>query len=135
MKVVKSFYFRQVALVLALTMLVLGSIPAKSMALVVGSEAVVAATAEQAREADIARVQRVLESKLVADKLQQAGLSEAEINERLGNLSDSELHSFASQLESLYPGGDALSAIIALLIIVILVMVVLKLADRKIIIR
>ncbi|MBW7957466.1 MAG: PA2779 family protein [Deltaproteobacteria bacterium] len=135
MKVVKSFYFRQVALVLAFTMLVLGSIPTKSMALVIGSDAVVAAAAEKAREADIARVQRVLESKLVADKLQQAGLSEAEINERLGKLSDAELHSFASQLESLYPGGDALSAIIALLIIVILVLVVLKLADRKIVIR
>ncbi|WKZ33368.1 MAG: PA2779 family protein [Thermodesulfobacteriota bacterium] len=136
MKVVKSFYFRQVALVLAFTMLVLGSIPTKSMALVIGSDAVVAAVAaEEAREADIARVQRVLESKLVADKLQQAGLSEAEINERLSKLSDSELHSFASQLESLYPGGDALSAIIALLIIVILVLVVLKLADRKIVIR
>lgn len=136
MKVVKSFYFRQVALVLAFTMLVLGSIPTKSMALVIGSDAVVAAAAaEEAREADIARVQRVLESKLVADKLQQAGLSEAEINERLSKLSDSELHSFASQLESLYPGGDALSAIIALLIIVILVLVVLKLADRKIVIR
>ncbi|MBE7415841.1 MAG: PA2779 family protein [Deltaproteobacteria bacterium] len=136
MKVVKNFYFRQVALVLAFTMLVLGSIPTKSMALVIGSDAVVAvAAAEEAREADIARVQRVLESKLVADKLEQAGLSEAEINERLGKLSDSELHSFASQLESLYPGGDALSAIIALLIIVILVLVVLKLADRKIVIR
>ncbi len=135
MKVVKSFYFRQVALVLAFTMLVLGSIPTKSMALVIGSDAVVAAAAEEVREADMARVQRVLESKLVADKLEQAGLSEAEINERLSKLSDSELHSFASQLESLYPGGDALSAIIALLIIAILVLVILKLTDRKIVIR
>jgi hypothetical protein len=135
MKVVKSFYFRQVALVLAFTMLVLGSIPTKSMALVIGSDAVVAAAAEEVREADMARVQRVLESKLVADKLEQAGLSEAEINERLSKLSDSELHSFVSQLESLYPGGDALSAIIALLIIAILVLVILKLTDRKIVIR
>lgn len=132
MKFVKSWYFRQIALVLAFTMLAIGSIPAKSMAYVVGSEAVVA---EHSREADIARIQRVLESKLVSDRLSQAGLSQDEINSKISQLSDDEVHSFASQLESLYPGGDALGAVIALLIIVILVLVILKLSDRKIVIR
>lgn len=132
MKLVKNWYFRQIALVLAFTMLALGSIPAKSMAFVVGSEA---AVAEHSREADIARIQRVLESKLVSDKLSQAGLTEEEINGKITQLSDEEVHSFASQLESVYPGGDGLGIIIGLLIIVILVMVILKLSDRKIIIR
>ncbi|OGP14849.1 MAG: hypothetical protein A2052_08485 [Deltaproteobacteria bacterium GWA2_54_12] len=132
MKLVKNWYFRQIALVLAFTMLALGSIPAKSMAFVVGSEA---AVSEYSREADIARIQRVLESKLVSDKLSQAGLTEEEINGKITQLSDEEVHSFASQLESVYPGGDGLGIIIGLLIIVILVMVILKMADRKIIIR
>lgn len=132
MKVVKSWYFRQIALVLALTMLALGSIPTKSMAFVVGSEAVVA---EHTREADIARIQRVLESKLVSDKLSDAGLTQDEINSKISQLSDEEVHSFASQLDSLYPGGDALGVVIGLLIIVILVLVILKLSDRKIVIR
>jgi len=132
MKLVKSWYFRQIALVLAFTILALGSIPAKSMAFVVGTEA---AVSEHSREADIARIQRVLESKLVADRLAQAGLTEDEINGKMTRLSDEEVHSFASQLESVYPGGDGLGIVIALLIIVILVMVILKMADRKIIIR
>lgn len=132
MKLVKNWYFRQIALVLAFTMLALGSIPAKSMAFVVGSEA---AVSEHSREADIVRIQRVLESKLVSDKLSQAGLTEEEVNGKITQLSDEEVHSFASQLESVYPGGDGLGIIIGLLIIVILVMVILKLADRKIIIR
>jgi hypothetical protein len=132
MKLVKNWYFRQIALVLAFTMLALGSIPTKSMAFVVGSEA---AVAEHSRAADIARIQRVLESKLVSDKLSQAGLTEEEINGKITQLSDEEVHSFASQLESVYPGGDALGVIIGLLIIVILVMVILKLSDRKIVIK
>jgi len=132
MKFVKNWYFRQIAFVLAATMLALGAVPARSMAYVVGSETV---SAEHSREADIARIQRVLESKLVADRLSQAGLSQEEINGKISQLSDEEVHSFASQLESVLPGGDGLGVVIALLIIVILVMVILKLADRKIIIR
>ena len=135
MKVVKSWYFRQIAAILAFTMLVIGAVPTKSMAIVVGTDAVVAASAEHSREADIARLQRVLESKLVSDRLQQTGLTQDEIQGKIKNLSNEEVHSFASQLESLYPGGDGFGIVIALLIIVILVMVILKLADRKIIIR
>jgi len=132
MKLVKSWYFRQIALVLAFTMLAIGAIPAKSMAFVVGSDAVVA---EHSREADIARIQRVLESKLVSDKLSEAGLNQEEINGRMTQLSDEEVHSFASELESVYPGGDGLGVVIGLLIIVILVIIILRLMDRKIIIR
>ncbi|MBI5493069.1 MAG: PA2779 family protein [Deltaproteobacteria bacterium] len=131
MRFVKKLYFRQIALALAFAMLIIGSIPSKSMAYVVGAD-----RAESfSRAADIDRVQRVLESKLVSEKLSQAGLSMTEIKSRLDKLSDTELHSFASQLDSLYPGGDALGVVIAILIIVILVMVILKLADRKIVIR
>ncbi|MDO8427322.1 MAG: PA2779 family protein, partial [Deltaproteobacteria bacterium] len=64
-----------------------------------------------------------------------AGLSMTEVKSRLDKLSDSDLHSFASQLDSLYPGGDALAAVIALLIIVILVMIILKFSNKKIIIK
>ena len=129
---VKSWYFRQIALVLAFTMLAIGAIPAKSMAFVVGSDAVIA---EHSREADIARIQRVLESKLVSDKLSEAGLNQEEINGRMTQLSDEEVHSFASELESVYPGGDGVSVVIGLLVIVILVIIILRLMDRKIIIR
>ncbi|HBG45884.1 MAG TPA: hypothetical protein DDW94_02740 [Deltaproteobacteria bacterium] len=135
MKVVKSWYFRHIAAALALTMFMFGAVPAKSMAYVVGSDAVVAQAAEHSREADIARIQRVLESKLVSDRLNQAGLTQSEIDAKISKLSDQEVHSFASQLESLNPGGDGFGVVIALLVIVILVMVILKLADRKIIIR
>lgn len=132
MNLVKKMYFRQVALVLAFAILIIGSIPAKSMAYVVGAEGVADGSS---RAADMATAQRVLESKLVSEKLNDAGLTDSEIKNRLERLSDSELHQFAGQLDSLYPGGDALGLVIALLIIVILVMVILKLSDRKIVIK
>ena len=131
MRLFKRLYFRQIALVVAFSMFVIGAIPAKSMAYVAGTEAVAA----PGRAVDMAKVQRVLESRLVADRLEATGLPTAEIMPRIERLDDDELHQFASQLDGLYPGGDALGVVIALLVIVILVMVIMKLSDRKIIIR
>ncbi|MBI4950254.1 MAG: PA2779 family protein [Deltaproteobacteria bacterium] len=131
MRLFKRLYFRQIALVVAFSMFVIGAIPAKSMAYVAGPEAVAAS----GRAVDMAKVQRVLESRLVADKLEATGLPSAEIMPRIERLTDDELHQFASQLDGLYPGGDGLGVVIALLVIVILVMVIMKLSNRKIIIR
>lgn len=130
---VKSFYFRQIAIVLAFGIFLIGSIPAESMAYVVGSESVEAAMVD--RSADMATVQRVLESKIISQKLGSLGLTHEEINERLDKLTNDELHQFAGQLDSLYPGGDALSTIVVLLIIAILVLVLLKMTNKKIIIK
>lgn len=131
MNFIKKLYFRQVALAVAFAVLVIGSIPARSMAYMVDTTSVV----ESARAADLANIQRILEEKVVSEKLSQAGLSMTEIRSRLDKLSDSEVHQFSKQLDSLYPGGDGLGVVIALLIIVILVMVILKLSDKKIIIK
>jgi len=86
------------------------------------------------REHDRATVQKALEHKLVKKKLSDLGYTEEEIAARLDQLSDQELHSFASQLDSLNPGGDGLGIIIAILIIVILVVLILKLWDKRIVI-
>ncbi|MDO8427095.1 MAG: hypothetical protein Q7T24_06240, partial [Deltaproteobacteria bacterium] len=71
MRFVKKLYFRQIALALAFAMLIIGSIPSKSMAYVVGADT----AGYFSRAADMDRAQRVLESKLVSEKLSSAGLS------------------------------------------------------------
>lgn len=131
---VKNWYVRQIAWVVVLGLLIIGAVPAKSMAYVVTGHNQAAASGVS-RAADMDKVQRVLESKLVAEKLTDAGLTMEEVNERLDRLTDAELHQFAGQLDSLYPGGDGLGVVITILIIVILVLVILKLTDRKIIIK
>jgi len=135
---IKKLYFRQIAIVVAFTMLIIGSIPAKSMGYMIGAEPALQAVAgsSAARAESMAKLQRVLESKLVSEKLQTVGLTPSEVETRVERLSDQELHQFASQLDTLYPGGDGgFSIIIALLVIVILVMIILKINDRKIIIK
>ena len=58
-----------------------------------------------------------------------------EINSRLNELNNAEMHQFASQLESLMPGGDTIIAIMGLLVIVILVLVILQLTGHKVVVK
>lgn len=132
MKRVKRWYFKQIAVAVIFGLLIIGSVPAQSLAYMVDSSVV---TAPASRAADMDNIQRVLESKLVSQKLSQAGLSMTEIKSRLDRLSDSDLHQFAKQIDSVYPGGDALGVIIAILVIVLLVLLILKIQNKKIVIQ
>ncbi len=126
----RSRGLRAVALFVSLSVLVVFGVPRAGLAYVVDGDAL-----SMSRAADMATIQRVLETKLVSKKLSSLGLTPAEIDSRLAELTDAELHTFASQLDSLYPGGDALSVIAGILIIVILVLVLFKLTGHKIIIK
>jgi hypothetical protein len=84
------------------------------------------------RQEDMATIQRALEDKLVRGRLKDLGYTEDEIKARLDRLSDVEIHSLASQLDSLMPAGDGLGIVIALLLIAILVIVILMLTGKRV---
>lgn len=130
-KTIRQRYFRLVALILAIGVFALGSLPREGLAYVVEAHGPLNTAS---RKADMGRVQRVLEEKLVQERLQSIGLSTDEAKSRLDKLADEELHSFAKNLDSIYPGGDVTSLVV-LLLIVLLVMVWLKLEGKRIIIK
>ncbi len=87
------------------------------------------------RTADLQKIQKVLEVKAVSERLKQFGLTQDEIQARLVNLSDQQIHQVALQLDDLKIGrGDALGVIIALLVIAVLVVVLLKLTGHRVIV-
>jgi len=87
------------------------------------------------RTADLQRIQKVLEVKAVNERLRQLGLTQEEIQKRLAQLSDQQIHQTALQLDDLKIGqGDALGVIIALLVIAVLVIVILKLTGHRVIV-
>jgi hypothetical protein len=121
---------RRVSIILILIMLPLSFVPKIEAAFIPSGEY----SSSIVQEHDRATVQKALEHKLVKKKLSDLGYTEEEIAARLDQLSDQELHSFASQLDSLNPGGDGLGIIIAILVIVLLVILILKLWDKRIVI-
>src|SRR4030042_6068366 len=73
------------------------------------------------RSADIGKIQKIIETKAVNERLIQLGFTQDEVQKRLVQLSDQQIHQIDLQLDDLKVGQDsALTIIIALLVIAIL---------------
>lgn len=80
------------------------------------------------RTADLEKIQKFLESKLVQHKLSQLGLSREQIEERVQQLDDEQIHQIASQIHALDAGGDSgVAWVIAFVLLTLVVFLVLEL--------
>jgi Family of unknown function (DUF6627) len=84
------------------------------------------------RQEDMATIQKALEQKLVKERLKDLGYTEEEIKARLDRLSDAEVQSLASQLDSLMPAGGWEAAVLVLVLVAILIVVMLMWTGHKI---
>lgn len=113
----RAFYAKPLALYLAAALFMLSSFAGQAEAMFVTD---VQATASAARTADLSRMQTVLESKVIQQKLMDYGLTAEETMVRLEKLSDDQIHHLAANMDSLQAGGDAGSVILTLLVIAML---------------
>jgi hypothetical protein len=87
------------------------------------------------RAADFEKIQKILETKMVRERLEQLGFSEDEIQSRLGQLSDQQIHQLALQLDELKVGGNGEALIIVLLVIAVIVVLFFWLTDYKLVLK
>ncbi|MBP1731954.1 MAG: hypothetical protein H6Q55_2383 [Deltaproteobacteria bacterium] len=85
-----------------------------------------------ARASDTETIRTALEQRLVRQRLADLGFSADEISARLSELSDEQVHYFASKLDDLKVGGDGLGILIGILVIVVLVLLILHLTGHKV---
>ncbi|GEB79728.1 hypothetical protein DDE01_11430 [Desulfovibrio desulfuricans] len=121
---------RHIAMVMVAVMGLLSFVPRVEAAFVPNAGMM----AEQ-RTADVDTIQKALENKMVAERLQALGYSADEVNQRLAMLSDDEVHSVAKQIDALNPGGDGVGIVIAILVVVLLVVLILHFSDRRVVIQ
>lgn len=114
-----------VAWALVACMLVVGAVPANAG--FVGSKVV--AIPEFDRDADLAQVRSVLEQKVVRQRLTDLGYSAADVEEKLSDMSDQQVHRFATDLNEVRVGEGAVGFVVGILLIVLLVVVILAIAD------
>ena len=87
------------------------------------------------RAAELQKVQKFLEMKVVRERLKELGFTPDEIQSRLNQLTDPQVHQLALQVDNMKVGGDALGFIIAVLVIIILVIVILQLTGHKVAVK
>lgn len=125
-------FMKHVTWYLVLAMFIIGIAPRVDAGL---APSEIIALTQIDRTADLGKIQKVLEAKAVSERLMQFGLTQDEVQKRLIQLSDQQIHQIALQLDDLKIGqDDALAVIIALLFIAILVVVLLKLTGHKVIV-
>jgi len=126
----KKTIFKLLSIYLVLAM-VLITLPAQGWAMFIPSQ-----TAGSTRHADMASIQKTLESTIVKQRLMDYGLSSEEAMARINKLSDEQVHQFAAQLDSLQAGADdGVDALVVLVLVAILVILILELTGHHIIVR
>jgi hypothetical protein len=125
-------FMKHVSWYLVIAMFIIGVAPRVDAGL---APSEIIALAQADRTADLGKIQKVLETRAISERLAQFGLTQDEIQKRLTQLSDQQIHQTALQLDDLKIGqDDGLGIIIAVLIIAILVVLLLQLTGHKVIV-
>jgi len=82
---------------------------------------------ESDRSVDLGKIQKTLEMKVIQERLKRLGFSTEEIESRLGQLSDEQIHQLALQIDELKVGGNGGGLIVLLLVVALTVVIVLLL--------
>ena len=87
------------------------------------------------RQSDIQKIQKVLEVKMVFERLKSFGFTQDEIQARLNQLNDQQIHLMAQKLDELNVGGDGGEVVIAILLLAILVVLIIYLSGHRVIFK
>jgi len=128
----RTAWFFVLAIVMAGWMGVLGTFRGVAEASVIASHS----GAGDLRAAEIAKVQAVLEQKVVMQKLLDYGVSSEEAMAKIRSMSDSDLHRLATLGDRVAAGADGgVEILIGLAVLVILVLVILMLMNKRVVVR
>jgi len=94
----------------------------------------VVALSQLDRSRDLGKIQKILETKMIRERLEKLGFSQDEIRSRLGQLSDQQIHQLALTVDELKVGGDAEGLIIFLLVVALIVVLVFWLTGSKVVV-
>jgi hypothetical protein len=130
---ITAFYARPLASCLVAALLVISTLagPAEAMHLPASPEVPQAAPVSD-RALDVAKIQKILETKELQQRLLDYGLTTEEAAARIDTLSDEQLHRIASNLDSVQAGGDVLGFVLGLAIIALLVVLIIYLLEGRI---
>jgi Family of unknown function (DUF6627) len=87
------------------------------------------------RSSDLEKVRKVLEMRVVREKLKELGFTTNEIEKRLSELSDDQIHQIAVQIDELRVGGDGWAVAFLFLLIAILIVLVIYVTGHRVVVK
>jgi hypothetical protein len=106
-----------------------------TLAGMVGSFASPDLQASEMRSEEIRKIQVALENELVRAKLLAYGLTADEVNQKLDQMSDEQIHLLAQASDDILAGGNGVGLVIGVLVVILLVVLIIKLMDKTVVIR
>jgi hypothetical protein len=106
-----------------------------TLAGMVGSFASPDLQASEMRSEEIRKIQVALENELVRAKLLAYGLTADEVNQKLDQMSDEQIHLLAQASDDILAGGNGVGLVIGILVVILLVVLIIKLMDKTVVIR
>ncbi len=111
----KSSWMKMISCYLVAAMFVIGITP-RVYAGFSPSEAISILTYD--RSSDLGKIRKVLEMKMVTERLRAFGLTPAEIEKKLSQLDDQQIHQLALSLDDLKVGGDGWVWVVVILVLI-----------------
>jgi hypothetical protein len=87
------------------------------------------------RPQDLQKLQKFLETKMVRERLKDLGFIPEEVQMKLGNLSDQQIHQMALHLDEMKVAGDGVAIFIAVFLIAVLVVLIIYATGHKIVLK
>jgi hypothetical protein len=85
------------------------------------------------RKADLQKIQKVLESKMIHERLKELGFTEEGIQNKLTQLTDEQIHQMAAKLDELRIGADGAEAVIIVLLVAVVVLLIVYLMGYRLV--
>lgn len=87
------------------------------------------------RAAEMGKIQKFLEMKMVRERLKDLGFASEEIQGRLQDLSDSQIHQMALKIDDLKVAGDGGGIVVGVIIIALLIVIIIYLTGHRVIVK
>jgi len=130
---VKRSWMKYVASYLVVAMFIIGITP-RVYAGFSPSEAISMLSFD--RSSDLEKIRKALEMKMVGERLKELGFTPGEVEKRLSQLSDHQIHQLALNIDQLQVGGSSgWAVLIVILLIAIVVGVVIYVSGHRVVIE
>ena len=98
----------------------------------VASQMVLSDGKTSARGVGEEKVRRMLENKIVAERLKSYGLSKEEVTAKVDKMSDEQIHQLAALSDRIPAGGDGVATAAVIVLVVFVIVILLLVILRKI---